>query len=53
MLDSRSRFLFLLLAVAITASIVCAYWNTMVQKNFTIINDVEEELISGQEVFEG
>mgnify|MGYP001568501012 CR=1 len=42
MLESRSQFLFILLAVSILASVVLTYWNTMVRKDFMIINDIED-----------
>lgn len=43
MLESRSRFLFVILIISILISVYITYWNTMVQKDFVIINDVEEE----------
>mgnify|MGYP001573187620 CR=1 len=43
MLESRSRFLFILLIISVLVSAGLTYWNTMVQKDFVIINDVKEE----------
>lgn len=42
MLESKSRFLFVLLVVSVLASVGLTYWNTMVLEDFVIINDIEE-----------
>lgn len=52
MLDRSSRALFTLLVIAICASIGFTYWVTMVQKDFVIINDLEEEMTEESSLFE-
>lgn len=44
MLESRSRFLIILLTISVLASVVLTYWNTMVREDFVIVNDVVEEV---------
>jgi len=47
MLESRSRLLFILLAIGIVVSVSVTFWNTMVRGDFVIINDVDEsEMVS-------
>jgi len=42
MLEPRSRFLFVLLAIAVLVSVALTYWETMIRQDFVVINDVED-----------
>lgn len=44
MLEPRSRFVFIVLAIGIVVSIGATYWSFVVKKDFLIINDVDTEM---------
>lgn len=45
MLEPKSRFLLVLLAICALASVTLTYWDTIVREDFVIINDIEGDAL--------
>lgn len=49
-MDQSTRFLLISLVIAVAVSVTATYWVTMHKQDFVIINDLDEEEMSSDEV---